>query len=84
MGIPRSLTLDEALEDPWTLPPSGRQKEQRIADDLPDVIRIVLSNQVFLEKEALSPPQALQVSMSILNTRFRRCAQFIEARGCAG
>jgi hypothetical protein len=23
VGIPRSLTLDEALEDPWTLPPSG-------------------------------------------------------------
>jgi len=58
VGIPRSLTLDEALEDPWTMPPSGRQKEQRIGGDLPDAIRIVLSNQVFLEKEVLPPALA--------------------------
>ncbi len=30
------------------------------------------------------PPQFLQVSMSILNTRFRRCAQVIAARRSAG
>ena len=29
------------------------------------------------------PPQSLQVSMSILNTRFKRCAQAIEARRLA-
>ena len=31
-----------------------------------------------------SPPQSLQVSISILNTRFNRCAQVIEARFSAG
>jgi hypothetical protein len=31
-----------------------------------------------------APPQAGQVSMSMLNTRFRRCAQVIEARRSAG
>jgi hypothetical protein len=30
------------------------------------------------------PPQVLQVSTSILNTRFRRCAQVIAARRSAG
>lgn len=30
------------------------------------------------------PPQAWQVSMSILNTRFKRCAQVGEARRSAG
>jgi len=31
-----------------------------------------------------APPQAAQVWKSILNTRFKRCAQFIEARRSAG
>jgi len=30
------------------------------------------------------PPQVLQVSMSILNTRLRRCAQVMAARRSAG
>jgi len=30
-----------------------------------------------------APPQAGQVSISILNTRFKRCAQVIEARRSA-
>ena len=30
------------------------------------------------------PPQVLQVSMSILTTRFRRCAHVIDARRSAG
>lgn len=30
-----------------------------------------------------TPPQAGQVSMSILNTRFRRCAQIMDARRSA-
>ena len=58
VSIPRSLTLDEALEDPWTLPPSGRQQERQITGDLPESVSIVLSNQVFLEKEALPPALA--------------------------
>jgi hypothetical protein len=32
----------------------------------------------------IAPPQAEQVSMSMLNTRFSRCAQVIEARRSAG
>ena len=31
-----------------------------------------------------APPQAGQVSMSMPKTRFRRCAQLIEARRSAG
>ena len=31
-----------------------------------------------------APPQARQVSMSMLNTRFRRCAQVIDARRSLG
>lgn len=58
VGIPRSLMLDEALEDPWTLPPSGRRQDRAITGDLPGSVRIVLSNQLFLEKETLPPALA--------------------------
>lgn len=58
VGIPRSLMLDEAFEDPWTLPPSGRRQDSAITGDLPGSVRIVLSNQLFLEKETLPPALA--------------------------
>jgi len=32
----------------------------------------------------IAPPHTEQVSMSMLNTRFSRCAQVIEARRSAG
>jgi hypothetical protein len=58
VGIPRSLMLDEALEDSWTLPPSGGRQDRAITGDLPGSVTIVLSNQLFLEKETLPPALA--------------------------
>jgi len=53
IGLPRVLTLDEAEEDPWTLPPSGTRKEAKIEGTLPESIKLVLANRVFVEKEGL-------------------------------
>jgi len=58
VGVPCSLMLEEAQEDPWTLPPSGSRHERELTGDLPGSVRIVLSNQLFLEKEALPPALA--------------------------
>jgi len=67
VGLPRTLTQEEGLEDPWTLPPSGRPKEQRITGELPNAVSIVLSNQVFIKKEGMP---------SILANRLIRLAAF--------
>lgn len=63
MNIRLSLT-DENEEDPWTLPPSakgpafpGKKSSVRnhIAGPLPERVRVVHSNLLYIEKEGLSP-----------------------------
>ena len=57
LGI-RSVSFGEdAIDDPWTLPPSKRQSEPRIADHLPDKINVVSANMLFIAKHGL--PDAL-------------------------
>jgi superfamily II DNA or RNA helicase len=55
VGVRRALALDDAADDPWTLSPSGKSPEPPISCELPSEVRIVISNQIFLEKEALPP-----------------------------
>jgi len=57
LGVRLSLA-DDADEDPWTRPPSRRAPERPITDPLPATVKIVLANQVFIEKDGL-PPVAL-------------------------
>jgi len=48
---------DDATDDPWTLPPSRRPAEPRIAGTLPHKVRVVSANMLFIAKKDL--PDAL-------------------------
>ncbi|TMH64000.1 MAG: DEAD/DEAH box helicase [Betaproteobacteria bacterium] len=57
LGV-RSVSFDEdAIDDPWTLPPSRRQSESRIAGPMPHKVKVVSANMLFIAKEGL--PDAL-------------------------
>jgi superfamily II DNA or RNA helicase len=47
---------DEQDDEPWTLPPSRRREETPIAGPLPESIELILENQIYLAKEALTSP----------------------------
>jgi superfamily II DNA or RNA helicase len=53
IGIRRSVTNNEQEEDPWTMPPSRKRKDEVIVDPLPKKVRVVRGNLVFVEKEGL-------------------------------
>lgn len=53
IGIRRSVTDEEQTEDPWTLPPSRKKKDEVISGPLPAKVRLVRSNLVFVETEGL-------------------------------
>ncbi len=53
IGVRRSVTDDELTEDPWTLPPSRKKKDEVIADPLPTKVRVVRGNLIFVDKEGL-------------------------------
>ena len=67
IGVRRSLSDDEQTEDPWTLPPSRKKKDEIISGPLPPKVRVVRSNLIYVEKDGL--PSA------ILN-RLHRLAAF--------
>ena len=53
IGVRRSVTDDEQTEDPWTLPPSRKKKDETITGPLPAKVRVVRGNLIFVEKEGL-------------------------------
>ena len=53
IGVRRSVTDDDSNEDPWTLPPSRKKKDQPIPGPLPPTVKIVRSNLIYVEKEGL-------------------------------
>ena len=53
IGVRRSVTDDEQTEDPWTLPPSRKKKDETISGPLPAKVRVVRGNLIFVEKEGL-------------------------------
>lgn len=55
IGVRSSLVDPEAEEDPWTLPPSGKRPEKRIAGPFPESVRITLANLVYVAKAGLPP-----------------------------
>ena len=57
IAVRGSLTHEEAEEDPWTLPPSRRQRPEPIDGPLPETVRVVLANMLYVEKDGL--PSAL-------------------------
>jgi len=52
----RPVTMDEGQEDPWTLPPSRRKHIDRKSNEsVPDLIRAVLSDEIYVPKDRLPP-----------------------------
>jgi len=46
---------DESEDDPWTTPPSRRPKLHGPAEQCPEQLRIVLGNEIYVEKSGLPP-----------------------------
>lgn len=53
VGVRCSITNDERADDPWTLPPSRKRKDEAVVGPLPDKVRVVRGNLVFVEKDGL-------------------------------
>jgi superfamily II DNA or RNA helicase/very-short-patch-repair endonuclease len=47
--------MDEDDPEPWTAPPSRRRKESPIAGDLPEVLELVVGNEIYITKEGMVP-----------------------------
>jgi len=54
LGV-RFVSTDEDDILPWLYSPSGRKPEVKIVGPLPDSVELVLSNQIYISKEGLSP-----------------------------
>ena len=52
----RAVVLDENENEPWRLTPSRRHKENPITGPLPEHLNLVISNQIYIEKEGLPAP----------------------------
>ncbi len=46
---------DENEDDPWTTPPSRRPRQRDVAGPLPATLRVVLGNEIYVEKAGLPP-----------------------------
>jgi superfamily II DNA or RNA helicase len=55
IGVRASLSDDE-IGDPWTHPPSRRREEDPITEPLPEIVKIVRSNLLYIEKVGLPSP----------------------------
>jgi superfamily II DNA or RNA helicase len=51
-----AVVLDEHEDEPWKLTPSRKHKESPITGPLPDHLDLVISNQIYIEKEGLPAP----------------------------
>jgi len=57
VGVRMSLVDENSTDDPWLLPPSRRVPEKPIVGPLPESVRIVRANLLFVEKKGL--PEAM-------------------------
>lgn len=52
----RAVVLDENENEPWRLTPSRKHKEGPITGPLPEHLNLIVSNQIYIEKEGLPAP----------------------------
>jgi len=55
IGVRISETEDDAEQDPWTLPPSGKREERPIPGAFPPAVRVVQGNLLYVDKLGLPP-----------------------------
>lgn len=53
LGVRSVDVSEDAIDDPWTLPPSGRRSEPSLAGPFPDAVKIVSANMLFIAKDSL-------------------------------
>jgi hypothetical protein len=61
IGVRRADPIDEEEAEPWARPPSGRPRIVRITEPLPQRVRSVLSQRLFVEKAGLPSPLLNQI-----------------------
>jgi hypothetical protein len=61
IGVRRAEPIDEEEAEPWARPPSGRPRIVRITEPLPERVRSVLSQRLFVEKAGLPSPLLNQI-----------------------
>lgn len=54
VGVPM-VPSEEDEVDPWTRPPSGRIKQPAINEPLPEMLELILGDQVYITKKSLPP-----------------------------
>ena len=52
----RSVVIDETENEPWRLTPSRKYKEPLVTGPLPEQLNLVISNQIYIEKDELPAP----------------------------
>lgn len=74
LPVRRSLTQEEADEDPWTLPPSRERPPEPVRGPLPEHVRAVWGNLLYVEKQGLPVAflHALERLASFQNPEFYR------------
>ena len=58
LGVRLSLPEEQSAESPWLWRPSRMKKEEKITDPLPDAVRMIKSNLIYVEKKDL--PSSMQ------------------------
>jgi hypothetical protein len=55
VGVRRSVTDEEQTEDPWTLPPSRKKRDEAITGPLPAKVRVVRGNLSMSKRKVCRP-----------------------------
>src|SRR5262249_46304545 len=50
----RSASEENADDDPWTVPPSGRKEDELLVGPFPEVAKITISNMLYIDKTEFS------------------------------
>jgi len=50
----RSASDENAADDPWTIPPGGRKEDELLVGPFPDVVKITISNMLYIDKGGFS------------------------------
>ncbi len=53
LGVRFVSVGEDAMDDPWTLPPSRRRSEPPLAGPFPDAVKVVFANMLFITKDGL-------------------------------
>jgi superfamily II DNA or RNA helicase len=61
IGVRKAEPIDEEEVEPWARPPSGRPRFVQITEPLPERVRSVLSQRLFVEKAGLPSPLLNQI-----------------------